>query len=223
MPTSASPRWLKGAIVAIDLANQGAAPTTIAFQYNPQTLTRRLAPSMPSRERQGRAQALGFTGAPEETFTVSTVISAGFDDEHAAGRPGQAGILHLLSALEVLLYPRSDQVGGNQKLLEEGKLEIGGGVYDAPLTLFVWGSNRALPVTITGLDVREQIFDASLNPTHAEVDIAMRALSYSDLDRDHRGYTLFLAYQKGKERRAAQGLTGDPAAFLGFDPAQRFR
>lgn len=225
MPTqSTAPRWVKGAIVAIDLSNQGAAPTTIAFQYNPEELSRTLTPMSARREHQGRIQALGFTGAPEETFTVKTKISTRFAEDDAAGKSDASiGILHLLSALEMLLYPRSDQVSTNQGLLDDGKIEIGGGVYDAPLTLFVWGPNRVLPVLITRAEIREQFFDTNLNPVHAEIDISMKALSYSDLDSSHKGYTLFLAYQKGKERRAARGITSDPANFLGFDPAKRFR
>jgi hypothetical protein len=221
---STSSRWLKGAIVAIDLAVQGAAPKTIVFQYNPQDLKHGLTPRAANREHQGRIQALGFAGAPDETFSVSTVISASFDAAGAAGQPdSSAGIHHLLAALEMLLYPRSDQVRTNQRLLDDGQIEVGGGVYDAPLTLFVWGKNRVLPVQITGIDVTELFFDPDLNPVHAEVNIAMKALSYSDLDSSHKGHSLFLTYQQGKERLAARGVTGDPMAYLGFDPAQELR
>lgn len=221
MTSPSSPRWLRGAIVAIDLANQGKAPTTVVLQYNPEELTRTLAPRMVKREHQGRAQALGFSGAPDETFTVKTKISAGFDVADAPVRAdASTGVLPLLAALEVLLYPRSDQVRSNERLLDDGQIEIGGGVYDAPLTLFVWGANRALPVEISGLDITEIYFDPNLNPTHAEVTIRMKALSYSDLDPSHKGYNLFLTYQKGKEQLAARGVASDPAAYLGFDPSR---
>ena len=56
-----------------------------------------------------------------------------------------------------------------------------------------------------------------------DVDLELRALSYSELDPAHKGYNLFLTYQKAKERQAARGVTADPAAYLGFDPSQRFR
>lgn len=222
-PQSTSPRWIKGALVAIDLANQGAAPTTIAFQYNPESLTRNLTPRSAMRD-EGRAEALGFAGAPEETFSVDVRIDATIDAALAAGAAtADMGIHHLLAALEVLLYPRSDQVGNNDKLLGQGQIEIGGGVYDAPLTLFVWGPNRVLPVRITRADITEELFDADLNPLRAMVKLSMSALSYSDLDPSHKGYKLFLTYQKNKERMAAKGFTSDAAGFLGFDPASRFR
>lgn len=211
-----SPRWMKGAIVEIDLEHQWALPAVITLQYNPETLTRSLAPRAPSREGQGHAQSLGFSGAPEETFTVNTVISAGFEAEGAAGKAGSMGIMHLLAALEILLYPGSSQVKTNQELLDDGKVAIGGGAYNAPLTLFVWGRARILPVTITNVTVREQAFDASLNPTHAEVDITMKALSYSDLDSEHKGYELYLTYQMGKELLALQGRLSSLTSLVGF-------
>src|SRR5258706_16418135 len=107
MPTqSTAPRWVKGAIVAIDLANQGAAPTTIAFQYNPETLSRSLTPRIARRDK-GRAESLGFAGAPDETFTVEVTIDATFDAAGAAGAAtADMGIYHLLTPLEILLYPR---------------------------------------------------------------------------------------------------------------------
>jgi hypothetical protein len=224
MPTqSTAPRWVKGAIVAIDLANQGTAPTTIAFQYNPETLSRNVTPRSAQRD-EGRAEALGFAGAPEETFTVDVRIDATIDAALAAGAAtADMGIHHLLAALEMLLYPRSEQVGNNDKLLDQGQIEIGGGVYDAPLTLFVWGQNRVLPVRITRADITEELFDADLNPLRALVKLNMSALSYSDLDPSHKGYKLFLTYQKNKERMAAKGITGDAAGFLGFDPATKLR
>ena len=224
MPTQfTAPRWVKGAIVAIDLANQGAAPTTIAFQYNPEELSRNLEPCAPQREA-GRSAALGFAGAPAESFTVKVKIDATFEADYAAGAStADMGIHHLLAALEMLLYPRSDQVGKNDKLLDQGQIEIGGGVYDAPLTLFVWGPRRVLPVQITKADITETLFDANLNPLRADVTLTLHALSYSDLDPSHKGYKLFLTYQKNKEQMASRGITGNAAGFLGFDPANRFR
>jgi hypothetical protein len=74
-----------------------------------------------------------------------------------------------------------------------------------------------LPVLLTGFSSREEMFDAHLNPIRATVTLNMRALSYSDLDKSHRGYHLFLAYQKAKEVMARQGLSSDPDKAIGVN------
>jgi hypothetical protein len=182
-----APRWLKGAIVAIDLANPGAAPVTIPFQYNPDTLKRTLRPQMAGGEQGQRSEVVGFTGAPEETFDLTITVEA--IDQMAAGDATalEFGIHPQLSALEVLLYPRSQQVSADNALLDQGQIEIGGGFYDAPLTLFVWGPKRVLPVRITSCSISEEEFDGNLNPIRATVVLGLRALSYSDLDARHKG------------------------------------
>jgi hypothetical protein len=205
------PRLLKGAIVAIDLStNQRSA---IVFQYNPETLTRSLQPQMAGGDPGQRAQAVRFTGAPVETLTLDVMIDA--TDQLEVGDPQAAslGIYPALTALEMLLYPQSQQVIQNNQLLSQGSIEVG--PYVAPLTLFIWGGNRVLPVLLTGLSSREELFDTSLNPIRATVTLSMRALSYSDLDSTNKGHQLFLAYQKAKEVMARKGLASNPDQAIG--------
>lgn len=68
-----SPRLLKGAIVGIDIFNPLAS--VILFQYNPDTLTRRLQAQM-SGEGGDRSEALRLKGAPEETISLDIEIDA---------------------------------------------------------------------------------------------------------------------------------------------------
>ncbi len=91
---------------------------------------------------------------------------------------------------------------------------------EAPLTLFVWSASRVVPVRITEFSVTEEAFDTSLNPIRAKVSLGMRVLSVNDLNFDHKGNHIFLAYQQAKERLAALngpvtlgalGVTGIPA------------
>lgn len=220
MPTqSTAPRWVKGALVAIDVINPGAAPTTIPFQYNPTELSRTLTPKRAGGA--GRpAASLGFAGAPDESFSLDVQISALHQADAAAGMASQTlGIHPLLSALEMLLYPHSDQVGKNDKLLDQGQIEIGGGVYDAPLTLLVWGPNRVLPVQLSSVSIVEEYFDTNLNPIHAKLTLKLETLSYSDLDHSHKGYGLFLTYQKNKEQMGKQGILHNTAQFIGAEAA----
>ncbi len=216
-PSPLSPRLLKGAIVAVDLAK--SKQTTIAFQYNPETVTRTLAPSLSEKfsgsSASQRVSALNFSGAPEETYSLKILIDASDLLERGDSTAGSSGILPQLAALETLVYPKLEDVKEQERKLKQGVLEIGNVRYQAPLTLFVWGQQRVLPVTLTKLSVTEQAFDAQLNPIRAEVDLSMRALSYSDLDPSHRGYDLFLDYQSHKERLARQGISKNASGLIG--------
>jgi hypothetical protein len=222
-PSSLSPRLLKGAIVAVDLAT--SKQTTIAFQYNPEQLSRTLTPQQVLKGDEGgqRATALRFSGAPKESFTLEVHLDASDALEKGDATARNLGIYPQLFALEVLAYPQSQQVVDNDKLLRQGKMKVAGN-YDAPLTLLVWGAQRVVPVQLTSMAVTETVFDTQLNPIQATVKLEMSALSYSDLDPSHKGYSLFLAYQKSKESRAQQGATGgNTRELLGVDVGARLR
>ncbi len=222
-PSPLSPRLLKGAIVAIDPAT--SQQTTIAFQYNPETLSRTLTPRQAAEPAQAgqRAIALRYSGAPAESFSLEIHLDASDALESGDATARNLGIYPQLFALEVLVYPPSQQVVENEKLLRQGKMEVTSG-YDAPLTLLVWGPQRVLPAQLTSMTVTETIFDTQLNPIQATVRLEMKALTYSDLDPSHPGYSLFLAYQKSKERQARQGVTGgETRGLLGVDVRARLR
>jgi len=212
-PSPLSPRLLKGAIVAIDLATSGHS--TIVFQYNPETVKRSLEPQLAGGEAGQRSLAVRYTGAPVETIDLEVSIDAVDQLEAGQGDPLKRSIYPQLAALETLLYPPSEQVEHNGRLLAQGSIEIA--PYLAPLTLFIWGGNRVLPVSLTRYSINEELFDTQLNPIRATVTLALRALSYSDLDKSHPAYHLFLAYQQVKERMARQGLTGHPEELTGVD------
>jgi hypothetical protein len=214
MPTySQGPRLLKGAIVAIDPA--GGGRSTIVFQYNPETLKRSLEPQLAGGESGQRSQSVRYTGAPVETIDLEVSIDAVDQLEEGQGAALQQGIHPQLAALETLLYPHSDQVEQNGRLLDQGSIEIP--PYVAPLTLFVWGGNRVLPVSLTRYSISEEMFDTRLNPIRATVTLGLRALTYSDVDKSHPAYHLFLAYQQTKETMARRGVTGSPNELVGVD------
>jgi hypothetical protein len=198
------PQLLKGAIVAID--PDTARPSTILFQYNPEGVRRSLKPQILGGEGGQQMQTLRYTGAPEETISVEITIHAADDLERGRPTTLAVGIHPELAALEILAYPNSQQVIDNTRLASQGAIEIG--PYKAPLTLFVWGRNRVMPVLLTGVSIQEQLFDNTLNPIQATVSLEMRALSYSDLDPSNKGYHLFLAYQKDKETMSKMWITG---------------
>jgi hypothetical protein len=115
----------------------------------------------------------------------------------------------VLSALEMLVYPRAQRVITNTRLLALGTIEILPPV--APLTVFVWGPKRALPVKLTEFSITEEAHDLRLNPIRAKVSLGLRVLSYSDLPISHPGYSLFLSHQVAKEAMARIGGSGSLA------------
>jgi hypothetical protein len=75
---------------------------------------------------------------------------------------------------------------------------------EAPLTLFIWSTQRILPVRLTDLSVTEESFDTALNPIRAKVNLGLRVLTVDDLGFDHKGGSLFLTYLQQKEKLAGR-------------------
>ena len=72
-----------------------------------------------------------------------------------------------------------------------------------------------LPVRVTEFSITEEAFDSSLNPIRAKVSLGMRVLSVNDLEFDHRGSSIFMAYLQQKERLTAL-YQGGPLSGLGI-------
>lgn len=199
-----SPRFLKGAIVGLDKANPLAS--VIVFQYNPERLTRRLvARTKPqSQSATDRSEALVLTGPPQETITLSVEIDATDQLEQVNPLAVGFGIYPTLSALEMLLYPKSETVIDDAKQAVTGMLKII--APQAPLTLFIWGPQRVLPVRLTSFTITEEAHDTLLNPIRAKVDLSLLVLSYADLNIGSPGYYLFLAHQIAKEVMASTNV-----------------
>ena len=195
-----APRLLKAALVGLDPDNPLAS--VIAFQYNPDTLIRRLEARAAGGGEGGgaRSEAFRLVGPPSETISFTAVIDAADLLERGDRLAGQLGVHPTLAALEMLLYPKSERVLENLALAEAGTIEII--PPEAPLTLFVWGAKRVLPVRLTGLTITEEAFDPQLNPILARAELSLQVLSYADLDPDHTGHAMFLAHQVIKEAMA---------------------
>jgi len=205
-----SPRVLKGALVGVSPTNP--IPSVIVFQYNPDTLTRTIKPRAPGGDG-ARSEALRLTGPPEETIKVDVDIDATDQLEKNDGTAASVGIYPQLSALEMLAYPPSAIVIANTVLLAAGTIEII--PPDAPLTLFIWGAKRILPVRITDFSITEEAYDQALNPIRAKVGLGLRVLSYNDLSITDPGYYIFMAHQIVKETLGNAGVTSDLTAVAG--------
>ena len=204
-----SPKLIKGAIVGLDLFNP--IPSVIVFQYNPATLTRTLTPQ--AMAGQGAAsEALRLQGAPKEDIQIDVEIDA--TDQLEKGAVG-AGIYPQLSALEMLIYPKSALVIANTALMAAGMLEITPPL--GPFTLFIWGVKRVLPVRITSFSITEEAYDVQLNPIRAKVSLGLRVLNYGDFPVTHPGYYMFLAHQVVKEAMSVAGNVSNLSAVAGGD------
>lgn len=198
-----SPRLAKGAIVGVDAMNPLAS--VVVFQYNPDTMTRSLeARSTGGGDTSDRSEAFRLTGPPKETISLNIEVDATDQLEQANPLALIAGISPTLSALEMLLYPKSLTVIANSTLAHAGNIEII--PPEAPLTLFVWGATRVLPVRITGLNITEEAYDPSLNPIRAKVDLKLTVLSYMDLKITNPGFSLFMVHQIAKEVMATSNV-----------------
>jgi len=189
-----SPRLLKGAIVGVDPMNPLAS--IVVFQYNPDTMTRRLQANAAGNDP-AQGEALRLKGPPQETISVSVEIDAADQLERGDPMTVLAGVHPVLASLEMLLYPKTAMVIANEALANLGVIEIV--PQEAPLTLFVWGIKRVLPVRITELSIEEEAFDPDLNPIRARVSLGMRVLTYQDLGLLSPGGALFMAHQVAKE------------------------
>lgn len=207
---SRSPRLLKGAIASIALPDP--RPNVIVFQYNPETLTRTLEAQTTGEEGGDRSEALRLKGAPIETIKLDIELDA--TDQMERGE-SESGVYPQLSALEMLIYPRSTTVIANTALLALGTIEIIPA--QAPFTLFIWGPKRIVPVRLTEFSITEEAYDPTLNPIRAKVSLGLRVLSYNDLPISNPGYHLFLAHQVVKETLATLGAVNNLDAVGGGD------
>ncbi len=194
-----APRTLRGALVSVDPVNPTASVTV--FQYNPAELTRTLDAQISGGNEDGRMETLRIKGAPKERISLSVEIDAADQLEIGDPMAFAHGIYPQLSALEMLIYPKTPSVLANTLRYKSGTLEI---LPEAmPLTLFVWGGQRILPVRVGSFSITEQAYDAMLNPIRAEAKIELQVLNYSDLTPANPAYYLFLAHQVAKETMAS--------------------
>lgn len=197
-----SPILLKGALVSFELPKR--IPSIILFQYNPETMTRRLeARSTTGGESSDRSEAFRLTGPPRETINFSIEIDA--SDQLEKGDPValMSGVNPALASLELLLYPKSRDIAANTMLAQSGRLEII--PPEAPFTVFVWGM-RVVPVRVKDFSITEEAFDPLLNPTRAKVELSLQVLGHNDLKLEHPGRSTFMTYHIYKEQISLGGL-----------------
>jgi hypothetical protein len=202
------------------------APNVIVFQYNPETMTHTWTQPEPAvTAGTEQSNPLAVKGMPGEEFSFTIAMDA--NDEIADGSAPTAalakasGIYSRLAALEMLLYP----TGGSQSGLTGAvTAAIAAGLTGQtpattrtipqsvmPVTLFIWGAGRVVPVRMTTLTITEKLYDSTLNPTHAEAQVSLRVLTPAELfaastDNDVLGNLATTAYNYTLSLRQALAL-----------------
>lgn len=203
----------RAGIVVLESVSWGGC-RVIYLQYNPDSLNRTLQAQAVGAEGGGRTESMRFKGVAVETFKFDAEIDAAdqleFSDQHSG--VVVVGLAAQLALLETLAYPTGSQLRQRNSDSQSGMLEIA--PMEAPLTLFVWGKNRIVPVRLTDFSIAEEAFDKALNPIRAKVSLGLRVLSVDDLGFDHRGGALFMSYLQNKERLAAM-VSGSSMADFG--------
>jgi hypothetical protein len=203
---------MKGAIVGLDPLNPLAS--VIVFQYNPDTLTRTLTAQTAGGSGGDRSEALRLKGPPQETIKLDIELDAADQLEQGSGIATTLGLSPALASLEMLLYPKSAVVIANEVLAALGVIEII--PPQAPLTLFIWGVKRVLPVRISSFSITEEAFDPALNPIRAKASVEMRVLTYNDLGLPSVGGALYMVHQVATEVMATiSGVSNVAGAVTG--------
>ena len=215
-------------------------PNVIVFQYNPETLTHVWTQPEPAyTPGTETSNPLAVRGMPGEMFSFTLAMDAG--DDIADGTPPSAaiaqagGLYSRLAALEMLLYPtqpRSTLVGrvsaAISAVLSGASIGSTATAPQAviPVTLFIWGPGRVVPVRVTDLTITEQLYDRALNPIHAEAQLSLRVLTPAELaaasaDEDVLANLATIAYTYTltlRQTLAAANLANGAQSIIGLLP-----
>jgi hypothetical protein len=227
---------VRGALAAFTPTFLVPLPNVTVFQFNPESLTH----SWTQPDRGGETGARSGTeasnpfavaGMPGESFSFTAIFDSNQEIEDSVPYSSQlaeaSGVYTRLAALEMLLYP----AGGSamSKLLGQASAALGFKPSLAkprrqvpsstvPVVLFAWGPYRIVPVRVTALTIVEKLYDAALNPTHAEVQIGLRVLTPAelsaarDVDKLARIATVAYTYTLGVRQVGAAANVGNSIA-----------
>jgi hypothetical protein len=170
---------LKGAFLRFDAGLLGKLPNVVVFQFNPDRVTRTpaLARVPPKPDGSGQQPANLQPDKPAESISFTLRVDA--NDQLAQSHPiaAASGILPTLSALELLLVPRSALLIDLPRLIKGKKKPRQHPPDKLPTILFFWGPFRILPVVVKTMTITETEYDPLLNPVRAEVAVSLDVLT----------------------------------------------
>jgi hypothetical protein len=114
----------------------------------------------------------------EESIGLTLQLDATEALNGGEGLAGQFGIGPQLSVLELMIYPKTDQLFGFPigNLLGASDQFGAAQAKTIPILLFVWGRKRVMPVVMTSLSITEQEYFPDLNPKRATVAVQLKVL-----------------------------------------------
>jgi hypothetical protein len=188
---------LRGAFVEFGIS---LPPLIVVFQFNPLTITRTRTASVnqletPGKDRASNEDFIKQIGAKKliknlrngQLLTVGPQ-TLGFDirlDATDKLNDGdtiteQFGIAPQLSTLELMMLPKSQSLlGGAVAALLGGSTNSFSFADDSknpPVTLFIWGRKKVMPVNIKNMSIKEEEFSVDLNPIRATVTVSLEAI-----------------------------------------------
>ncbi len=235
---------LKGALISFSAmgasTDMTSSPNVIVFRFNPEMISHdwtEATTGATGTDPRMNFSPLATSGVPSERFSFTLILDS---DEQLSGLDpisvSQAklyGIYPQLSALEMLQFPvtsaasvlvgqvsaAADAAGLGQSAPQCTSVPVS----EVPVVLFVWGLQRIVPVRVTGLTVKETLYDVLLNPTHAEVEISLTVLTPDELAAVNgpmkKIASIAYDYNQGlRQARAAENLAQPAASILGMLP-----
>jgi hypothetical protein len=173
-------------------------------------MTRRRSTNVRSpRSRRGQEEQTPESEALGESQTVRTMPETiSFDlrldatDALDGGDPiaGEFGVLPALSALEMMITPRSESFFGG--LLGLSANFGFGDRRSTPVLIFVWGRQRIYPVRLTELNIQEIEYNPNLNPTRVTAAVSIQVIGGDN--------PFYLFTQAQRELLAALNLANAP-------------
>ncbi len=172
-------------------------PLIVSFQFNPEELKRNRSNSF-SSPGSGDDDCMAQTMAEvyennddlmkirelqnfqkgSESITFDIRLDATDKLEKGELTAQSHGIAPQLAILELMMLPKGEGALGEPICNLLGKIPgfTFSGTGKPPVILFIWGSQRVLPVNIDSMNITEQVFDTRLNPTRATVSVSLSVI-----------------------------------------------
>ncbi len=200
-------------------ANISSTNIYFVFQYNPEKLIHTFNPALPNAVANppGDPQS-----APSEFFNLTFELdNVDTDPPNQNQNSTGLGLHPALAMLELMMQP---QVGGKQSSL--------------PIVVFKWGAKRTVPVHVVSMSVEEKLFDITLNPTRATVNLTLRVLNAAEININPGARNVFANHQNTQTSLVdsyklqtgqgstvggigATGLAGSKGAAASVDPKKQ--
>jgi hypothetical protein len=181
---SRSPKLVRGALVQLVEGVIGPTPNVVPFQFNSDTLTRTITPTMPSDiDPSGRGQVdpTAQPVEPKEVITLTLEFDAADQLEEDDPVAAEFGVVDRVAAIEKFLRPSQGLLGD---LIGAAAALVGAPQPPArpsvPIAFLVWGKARIVPIRVTDYSIDEMSFLPNLAPLMVKINLTLQVLTPDD-------------------------------------------